>query len=212
MFAPIKSVDEKVASIRASSPFGHLPGWAVKSFIVKSGDDLRKELLAMQIIDICQHVFQVEGLDLWLHPYQIISTGHMAGLVEFVEGTMSLDRMKKSAAVPGASSLKDYFNFAFGHSYSPAHQHAVQNFVKSLAGYSLITFLLQVRDRHNANLLVDAEGHIVHIDYGFILGGALDRLRRLLALATTVASRISCSPTPTPHPLSRRLARLQPQF
>ena len=200
MFAPIKSVDEKVASIRASSPFGHLPGWAVKSFIVKSGDDLRKELLAMQIIDICQHVFQVEGLDLWLHPYQIISTGHMAGLVEFVEGTMSLDRMKKSAAVPGASSLKDYFNFAFGHSYSPAHQHAVQNFVKSLAGYSLITFLLQVRDRHNANLLVDAEGHIVHIDYGFILGGSLDRLRRLLALATTVALRISYSPPPPPLP------------
>lgn len=172
-FATIKSAEEKMQSIRASSPFGHLPGWAVKSFIVKSGDDLRKELLAMQIIDICQHVFQVEGLDLRLQPYQIISTGHMAGLVEFLEGTMSLDRMKKSAAnqAPGAASLRNYFDFAFGQNFTPAHQKAVQCFVKSLAAYSLVTFLLQVRDRHNANLLIDSEGHIVHIDYGFILGG-----------------------------------------
>ena len=73
--------------------------------------------------------------------------------------------------MPGRASLKDYFEFTFGSTYTPAHQKAQQNFVKSLAGYSLVTHLLQVRDRHNANLLLDTEGHIVHIDFGFILGG-----------------------------------------
>lgn len=42
------------------------------------------------------------------------------------------------------ASLRDYFDFSFGAPYSVMHQKAVQNFVKSLVGYSLITYLLQV--------------------------------------------------------------------
>jgi len=51
-------------------------------------------------------------------------------------------------------------------------EEAQKNFVESLAGYSLFSYLLQLKDRHNANILIDKDGHIIHIDLDFILSDA----------------------------------------
>ena len=62
----------------------------------------------------------------------------------------SLDKIKK-AYRPYASSrdaslnLRDYFEHSFGPGYSLVYSKALHNFVSSLVGYSLLTYLLQVR-------------------------------------------------------------------
>jgi len=47
-------------------------------------------------------------------------------------------------------TLKDFFNRAF-----PDPTKAKENFMRSLAGYSILTYFLQVKDRHNGNILLN---------------------------------------------------------
>jgi phosphatidylinositol kinase/protein kinase (PI-3 family) len=85
----------KEQRIRNSSPFGRLEGWRLASFIVKAGDDLRQEQLAMQLIALLKEVFREEKLDLWLRPYEILCVGDQAGLIECVSDAKSIDMIKK---------------------------------------------------------------------------------------------------------------------
>ena len=68
--------------------------------------------------------------------------------------------------------IVDYFKLQFGKEKSDRYKKAKDNFCNSLAAYSLVCYILQIKDRHNGNILLDIEGHLVHIDFGFLLSNA----------------------------------------
>ena len=65
-------------------------------------------------------------------------------------------------------SLQQFFD---GY-YQERKAEAKRNFMKSLAEYCLVTYFLQVKDRHNGNILLHRDGSIIHIDFGFFLSSA----------------------------------------
>uniref|UniRef100_A0AAX7TRI8 Phosphatidylinositol 4-kinase beta n=1 Tax=Astatotilapia calliptera TaxID=8154 RepID=A0AAX7TRI8_ASTCA len=160
--------EEKVRRIREASPYGHLHTWRLLSVIVKCGDDLRQELLAYQVLRQLQSIWQQERVPLWIKPYKILVMSSDSGMIEPVLNAVSLHQVRKQSQL----SLLDYFLQEHGSFTTEAFLTAQRNFVQSCAGYSLICYLLQVKDRHNGNILLDSEGHIIHIDFGFILSSS----------------------------------------
>ena len=70
------------------------------------------------------------------------------------------------------ATLNDYFIRQFGTTKGQRYKQAKDNFCSSLAAYSLVCYILQIKDRHNGNIMIDIEGHILHIDFGFLLSNA----------------------------------------
>ena len=160
--------------VRKASPIGDEPSWNLTSLIVKSNDDLRQEVCALQIIAACNDAFEAAGLagddgGLWLRHYSIVPTGASTGVIETMADAVSLDALKKNL---GGASLASHFREAHGGEHSPNLAKARSAFISSMAAYSLVCHLLGLKDRHNGNILLDKHGHVIHIDFGFMLGQA----------------------------------------
>ena len=134
-----------------------------QSAIFKVGDDCRQDVLALQMIAAFRGIFNNVGLDVYVYPYRVTATAPGCGVIDVLPNSISRDMLGREAV----NGLYDYFVSKYGAENSIRFQEARNNFVKSMAAYSMISYLLQFKDRHNGNIMVDDAGHILHIDFGF---------------------------------------------
>ncbi|KAF3481744.1 uncharacterized protein GIQ15_04503 [Arthroderma uncinatum] len=134
-----------------------------QSAIFKVGDDCRQDVLALQMIAAFREIFSSVGLDVFVYPYRVVATAPGCGVIDVLPNSISRDMLGREAV----NGLYDYFVSKYGGEQSIKFQEARSNFVKSMAAYSVISYLLQFKDRHNGNIMIDDAGHILHIDFGF---------------------------------------------
>jgi phosphatidylinositol 4-kinase len=134
-----------------------------QSAIFKVGDDCRQDVLALQMIAAFRGIFNSVGLDVYVFPYRVTATAPGCGVIDVLPNSISRDMLGREAV----NGLYDYFVTKYGGEHSVRYQEARSEFVKSMAAYSVISYLLQFKDRHNGNIMVDDKGHILHIDFGF---------------------------------------------
>lgn len=70
-----------------------------------------QEQFATQLINEFYQIFQIEKVNCWVNPYEILSTGNESGIIECVSNAISIDDLKKKIK---NMTLREFFVKYFG--------------------------------------------------------------------------------------------------
>ena len=138
-----------------------------KKIILKTDANLRKEHIVSSLIIILQNklIQQMNRgrIDFFepIPTYKIIMINSDIGVIEFLDDCLTLKNI----------SSKKYTlqNYILDNNKNSLIKTIKERFAKSLAISSCLSYVLGLGDRHASNIMVSKSGHIIHIDYGYIL-------------------------------------------
>ncbi|XP_041326418.1 phosphatidylinositol 4-phosphate 3-kinase C2 domain-containing subunit beta isoform X2 [Pyrgilauda ruficollis] len=141
--------------------------------IFKCGDDLRQDMLTLQMIRIMNKIWVQEGLDMRMVIFRCFSTGRGRGMVEMIPNAETLRKIQVEHGVTGSFKDRPLADWLQKHNpEEDEYEKAVENFIYSCAGCCVATYVLGICDRHNDNIMLKTTGHMFHIDFGRFLGHA----------------------------------------
>eukprot|EP01083_Nonionella_stella_P084695 234530_1 len=145
------------------------------SVLFKSGDDLRQDLLTLQIMDSMNQLWLTSGYCMRLRIYGVITTGKQSGFIEIVSGARTLDDLSVNLGGGVVRGPKDetvhvkYLKNCSNNSQLMAQAHQ-DRYLRSCAGYCIASWIIGIGDRHSDNMMVHECGDLFHIDFGHFLG------------------------------------------
>lgn len=141
--------------------------------IYKNGDDLRQDMLTLQVIKVMDKIWKDEGLDLRLNAYGCIATDFRVGLIEVVKNAQTIANIQKRKAAKATSAFKKGSLLSWLKDHNRDEESitsAIEEFTLSCAGYCVASYVLGIADRHSDNIMIKTNGQLFHIDFGHILG------------------------------------------
>jgi len=133
------------------------------SIMFKYGDDLRQDQLILQMINYMDSLLKNVHLDFQFTIYKTLATSKSDGFVEFVPNSTTIYDIIKT------KTMREYYLELSNHN-DTVYNQKLENYINSCAGYCVVTYLLGIGDRHLQNLMIDKNGRLFHIDFGYILG------------------------------------------
>lgn len=123
-------------------------------FIFKVDNLLQNELVAREITR-----FLIVKLPfVRFVSFDIIPLPEGGAFYEFIENALTVSDAKKKFD----GSLKLFYE-----GWANPEQY-LKTFAQSLVGFAIQQYVLQLKDRHNENLMIDSHGNLFHIDLSYI--------------------------------------------
>ena len=140
--------------------------------MLKCGDDLRMDMVTLQLFQAMQTLWFENELNLKMSLYKIICTGNQQGMLEMVTNSETLANIhvKEGGAISQFFSKAPIKNWIEKNKENVSSEEAIENFLISNVAYCLATFVLGIGDRHNDNIMLKKNGELFHIDFGHFLG------------------------------------------
>ncbi|GIQ83320.1 phosphatidylinositol Kinase [Kipferlia bialata] len=126
---------------------------AVSALIFKAGDNVKQDQLVVQLFGVLSR--------LWA--YGVFPVRLEDGVIEVMGDARSRDEI--GHRVDG--SLFDYFCQQYGMPGTDEFAKHRTLFLESLVPSSIASWVLQLKDRHNGNIMYSDLGRMLHIDFGF---------------------------------------------
>ena len=137
----------------------------------KKGDDLRMDMVTIQIFKSMKNIWFENKLNLKMSLYKVLCTGYNTGMLEIVTNSETLANIQKTKG----GIIRTFFspnwlsNWVYENCKVPKRD-VKENFLLSCVAYCIATFVLGIGDRHNDNIMLKKNAEIFHIDFGHFLG------------------------------------------
>ncbi|CAJ0587190.1 unnamed protein product, partial [Mesorhabditis spiculigera] len=149
--------------------------------LFKNGDDLRQDMLVLQVLEIMDAIWKRSGIDCCLSPYPVLPMGTKIGMIGVVQDCATIFEIQSGGGKMGTAvkSLETSFINRHVRDHATATKDylmRVDRFLVSCVGYSVATYIMGIKDRHNDNIMMTNSGKLFHIDFGHILGHGKTKL------------------------------------
>lgn len=118
------------------------------SFILKSGDDLRRDRSVMMVFKWINHLLSKRDISAQIVTYKVVPIDETLGFIEYI---------------PNCVPLRDIGSIAI-------RDGTMANLVSSSAACYVGSYLLCARDRHFDNILISETLQLFGIDFNYVLG------------------------------------------